>query len=257
MKSPVAALTTATFVRPDDLRDHTDPAVLYARSYLLIRLVVGVVGILLPLVLWTVDALVLQGSITVRGSLSAYYHSGARDLFVGTLCVTGCLLLTYLAAQRRTWDYWLSTVAGAAVIGVALLPTERPPFYPGPPTPLQARWGEHAVATVHFACAAVFVLSLAALCFVFAVRDQRYGGHPVLHRVCGVLILAAVAWAALGLVVDLDLGWLTSLYLGEVAAVWAFGTSWLVKGVDLVHAFPARDGPQRRPTQSSAQNGSQ
>lgn len=232
-------LTTATFPRPADLHDPADPAVLYARSYLLIRTVVGAIGVLLPLVLWAVDALVLHGSVTARGSLSAYYHSGARDLFVGALCVTGCLLLTYLAAQRKTWDYWLSTVAGAAVLGVALLPTSRPATYGGPPTPLQERWGEQTVAAIHFTCAGIFILSLAALCFVFAARDQRYGGRPRLHRACGTAILAAVAWVALGRVVDLDLGWLTSLYAGEVVSVWAFGTSWLVKGLDLLHVTRA------------------
>ena len=238
MLERVRALSTDTFARPPYLADRTDPAVLYARSYLLTRTVVGAVGVLLPFSLWLVDALVLQGSITLRGSLSAYYHSGARDLFVGALCVTGCLLLTYLAAQRHTWDYWLSSVAGVAVLGVAFLPTERPPHYPGPPTPLQQRWGEHTVAVLHFTCAGVFILSLAALCFVFAARDERYAGRPRLHRACGAVILAAVAWAVLGFFLDLDLGWLTSLYLAEVASVWAFGLSWLVKGLDLLRAVP-------------------
>ncbi|MGB0100393.1 MAG: hypothetical protein WBP61_08940 [Nocardioides sp.] len=221
--------------------DPADPADHYVRSYLLIRTIVGAVGVLLPLVLWAMDALVLRGSITVRGSLSAYYHSGACDLFVGALCVTGCLLLTYLASQRRTWDYWLSTLAGAAVLGVALLPTNRPEVYAGPPTPLQARWGEETVAAIHFSCAGVFILSLSALCFVFAARDSLYGGRARLHRGCGVVILVAAGWAALGLAVDLDLGWLTSLYLGEVVSVWAFGLSWLTKGFDLwhVHLTPA------------------
>ena len=228
-------LTTATFPRPTDLRDRTDPAVLYARSYLLIRTVVGAIGVLLPFVLWLVDALVLHGALTARGSLSAYYHSGARDLFVGALCITGCLLLTYLAAQPKTWDYWLSSLAGLAVLGVALLPTSRPPAYDGPATPLEQRWGEQNVAHVHAACAAVFILSLAALCFVFADRDRRYGGRPRLHTACGVAILVAVTWVALGSFVDLSIGWLTSLYLGEVVSVWAFGTSWLVKGFDLLH----------------------
>lgn len=140
-------LTTATFPRPTDLGDRADPAVLYARSYLLIRTVVGAIGILLPIVLWVVDALVLHGWLTARGSLSAYYHSGARD--------------------------------------------------------------------------------------------QRYGGRPRLHRACGIAILAAVAWVALGRAVDLDIGWLTSLYAGEVVSVWAFGTSWLVKGFDLLHVTRA------------------
>ena len=240
-------LTSDTFERPTDLTDGTDPAVLYARSYLLIRTTVGLIGIVLPIALFVVDAGVLHGSITARGSLSAYYHSGARDLFVGALCVTGCLLMTYMGSQPRTLDFWLSLVAGAAVLGVALFPTRRPEIDPGALTPLQDRLGEGVVSAVHFTCAGTFILALAALCFVFAHREERYGDTPGrvrLHRTCGVVILAAVAWAALGFVAPLDLGWLTSLYLGEVASVWAFGLSWLVKGYDLRamvrHLLPAR-----------------
>lgn len=244
MKTP--DLTTDSFARPVDLTDRTDPAVLYARTYLFIRLVVGAIGVLLPFVLWTADALVLHGSITLRYSLSAYYHSGARDLFVGALAVVGTLLITYLTGQRHTWDYWLSTVAGVAVIGVALLPTSRPPGNTSAPTPLQRAWGEQLVSTLHFSCAAVFILSLGALCFVFAARDRRYGGHPRLHTTCGVLILASAAWAATGLVVPLDFGWVTSIYLAEVVSGWAFGTSWLVKGLALLHAL--RPASARRTT---------
>ena len=39
------------FPRPQDLSDRSDPAVLYVRSYLLTRTVVGVLGVLLPVAL--------------------------------------------------------------------------------------------------------------------------------------------------------------------------------------------------------------
>ena len=233
-------LTSDTFARPTDLTDDSSPAVLYARSYLQIRTAVGLIGILLPIALFVVDAVVLHGSITARGSLSAYYHSGARDLFVGALCVTGCLLMTYMGSQPRTLDFWLSLVAGAAVLGVALFPTRRPEIDPGPLTPLQERLGEGVVSGIHFTCAGTFILTLGALCFVFAHREAKYVDNPGrvrLHRTCGFVIIGAVAWAVLGFFAPLDLGWLTSLYVGEVASVWAFGLSWLVKGYDLRALF--------------------
>ena len=34
--------------------------------------------------------------------------------------------------------------------------------------PVQQQFGETQVATIHFACAFVFILSLAAICFYFA-----------------------------------------------------------------------------------------
>jgi hypothetical protein len=231
----VLDLTTNTFARPADLSDRRDPAVLFARSYLAIRTAVGVLGILLPVLLVSVDALLLEGPVTARDSLSDYYHSGARDVFVGALCIIGGLLVTYLAPLPRTWDFWLSAVAGVAAFGVAFFPTFRAEA-DAPFTPLQERLGATPVAVVHFASAGVFLVSMAALSFVFAARDRRWGaprGRVLLHRACGSLILAALAWAALGFVVDLDLGWVTALYAGEVVAVWSFGVSWLVKGADL------------------------
>src|SRR6266496_784753 len=93
------------FVRPIDLSNLRDPAVLYARSYLLIRTVVGVIGILLPLAFILGEAVFLGGGVQVRGSISAFYHTSMRDIFVGALCVVGLLLITYMAGQVKRQDW--------------------------------------------------------------------------------------------------------------------------------------------------------
>lgn len=249
----MGTLTTDTFKRPDDLTDSDDPKVLYARSYLLNRMVIGVIGVLLPTLLFIADSLFLRGAVSVRGSLSAYYHTPARDLFVAALCVTGVMLLTYMAAQASTWDFWLSSAAGVAVLGVALLPTKRPnqdvsaplcgpDSIPVPPgcTQLQQAFGETAVATIHYICAAIFILGLAAICFLFAHREQIHGGSTArarLHRLCGVLILAAVAWVGLGSALNVEIFSFTPLYVGEVVSVYAFGLSWFMKALDLLKSM--------------------
>jgi len=250
----VLHLTTDTFARPVD--PHDDARVLYVRSYLLIRTTVGLLGALLPTMLFLLEWAFLRGDATVRGSLSAYYFTPARDLFVGVLCTAGVLLVTYLAGQVRTWDFWLSSVAGVAALGVAFFPTERPGLPGGAPlcgpdssprpprcTALQQAWGETTVAAVHYASAAVFILTLAALCFVFAHRDARHGvrrSRVRFHRACGIAILAAVGWILLGLVVPVDVAGLAPLYLGEVVSLYAFAASWLVKGHDLRRLLPQR-----------------
>lgn len=245
-------LTTETFARPADPHDPADPRVLYVRSYLLIRTVVGTLGALLPTLLFLVEWAFLRGDATVRGSLSAYYFTPARDLFVGVLCTAGVLLMTYLAGQVRTWDFWLSTLAGVAALGVAFFPTERPGLGPAAPacgaeprrrlcTALQQAWGETTVAAIHYASAAVFIGSLAAICFVFAHRDARHGvrrSRVRFHRACGTAILVAVGWILLGLVVPVDVAGLSPLYLGEVVSLYAFAASWLVKGHDLRRLLP-------------------
>src|ERR671910_2361882 len=115
-----------TFVRPDDLSDLRDPRVLFARTYLLIRTVVGFVGVLLPFAFIIGEAFFLRGGVHVRGSISAYYHTSMRDMFVAGLCVTGFLLATYRSSEVRKPEFWLSLVAGIAVIGVVFFPTGRP-----------------------------------------------------------------------------------------------------------------------------------
>lgn len=239
-------LTSDSFDRPDRLDDRRDPSVLYARSYLLTRAVVGALGMALPVVLMVAEV-ALDGDVVARGSLSAYYHTAARDVFVGTLSVIGVLLMTYLAGQPETRDFWFSLAAGVAVLVVAFVPTARPevpvdaPRCGVDPAPdgcvaIQQALGETVAAAIHFAAAAVFVLSLAALCFVFARREHVHAAQPgvaAFLRACGWTIVAAVGWILLGRLVDLEVGGLTALYVGEVAAAWAFGAAWLVKGRDL------------------------
>jgi hypothetical protein len=248
-------LTDDSFPRPSDLTTRgpgTDATVLYARSYLLHRLAVGVLGVFLPLALIASEVWI-TGDVGLRGSLSAYYHTPARDVFVATLAVVGVLLITYMSAQTWTQDFWLSLVGGIAVLLVAFFPTRRPglsdadPLCGATPPPagctgLQQALGETTVAVVHFAAAGVFVVSLAALCFVFARREQRHDDHLGLARFlrgCGWVMIAAMAWIVAGFLVDLSIGPVTSLYGGEVLALLAFGTAWLTKARHLFSRLAA------------------
>src|SRR5690348_13853125 len=88
------------------------------RSYRVMRLAVGFLGVALPLGFIIAEAFFLRGGVHVRGSISAYYHTPGQDIFVGGLCVIGFLLATYMAGEFRTWDFWASLIAGLAVVGV-------------------------------------------------------------------------------------------------------------------------------------------
>lgn len=248
-----AAARLRVMAAPDNEDDDTPQ---YRDSYLLIRTVVGAVGFLLPVVLVLGDYFFLPGTIQVRGSLSSYYHTVMRDFFVGSLCVVGFLLITYRAAPPRRREFWLSLVAGIAVLLVVFFPTERPDVPKGAPrcgdpgaqfptgtcSPTEGKFGELATARVHFTSAAIFILMLAVICFLFA-HEEAAKGHVKrtrFHRACGWAILGAIAWVAVGGFFRLNLFTLTPLYLGEVVSVWAFGLSWLAKGKDLRAMIPAR-----------------
>ena len=71
----------------------TDPeSARYVRSYLVMRVFVGALGIALPFMLVLSDGLAFDGDPFPHGSLSAYYYSGARELFVGALSAIGVFL---------------------------------------------------------------------------------------------------------------------------------------------------------------------
>jgi hypothetical protein len=62
----------------------TDPdSARYVRSYLVMRIFIGALGVALPFMLVLSDGLAFDGDPFPHGSLSAYYYSGARELFVG------------------------------------------------------------------------------------------------------------------------------------------------------------------------------
>ena len=247
--------TLATLATPATPATQQPDARLYERSYYGMRLAIGAFGGLLPVTLVLLDRLVINGS-QVRASMSAYYHSPARDLFVGGLCVIAALLLTYLSAQPGTWDFVLSFVGGIAVLVVAFFPTWRPGAdharpcamvdgVSGPCTPLQSKVHENVSATLHGIGSGVFVLMIAALCVVFALHERRAPRpRPVRIRLFAAAAVAVVvggAWAAVGPDLHLQHVW-GHTYVGEVIAFGSFTLAWLTSSWDLLAALGPRLG---------------
>jgi hypothetical protein len=210
----------------------------YLRSYLVMRTGIGVLGIVLPFALVIVDHLWLGGDELALTSLSAYYYSGAREVFVGALCAIGAFLITYKVAEINL-DNTLSLLAGLAVVVVALCPTERTDVSVAQ-TALQERLGEGVVGAIHFSAAGAFILALAVLSYYFGKREGARAARPgkrsprfwkTYHWVCAGAIVVALLWCA----VTAISGWGPSraLLYGEAAAVWAFAASWLMKGLEL------------------------
>jgi hypothetical protein len=187
-----------TYDRVDSSNQAAEREAGFEQSYFGMRLVIGVIGVLLPSLLVLMDWLLISQPLTIRGSMSAYYHSPARDLFVGGLSACGVTLVSYMFWKWWTWDFLVSLVGGFAVLGVAAFPTARPrPDAPKgadmtcnyshagipPCTALQQAWGEASVRTVHLWVTAFVVGSFAGLCLIFALREFGYGAAA--HKLAG------------------------------------------------------------------------
>ena len=215
--------------------------VLYLKSWLLNRLVVGILGVAMPIVLIGGEYWVFHVVKFPRGSLSAYYFSPLGGVFVGTLCATGVFLVTYMCFHRNI-DNLASTIAGIAAVLVALVPTW--PDNPDTPTVMQRKLGQGVDQNLHTWSAVVFIAMLAWISWRFGEREGARG-NVKLSRTHRALSVVMAGTAGLALVLNYGFGvkhlgdW-SGLLIVELVCGYAFGVSWLLKGVELSKALVRR-----------------
>jgi hypothetical protein len=103
-------------------------------DYRTLRVVIGGIVILLVPVVYIGNWLIFIGHPGdcfynpqwIPGSLSGFYYTHMRNLFVGAMCAVGVFFVAYRGHDR--WDDRLTNVAGLAAICIALFPT-MPPYY--------------------------------------------------------------------------------------------------------------------------------
>lgn len=195
-------------------------------SYLLQRRGIGIIGVLLPFVISIGHALVI-GHATLLGSVSAYYYTNMRNIFVGSMAAIGVFLISY---RYDRLDNILSNIAGVGAIGVALFPTQ-----PDHPT-----HKEQIIGYLHAASAAVLFVLLAVFCFVLFTRTDptqpmtsRKRARNAIYRVCGAVIVLAMVFLGLTLTPLFSDAWVNQnhpRFWAEAIMIFSFGVSWLVKG---------------------------
>jgi hypothetical protein len=195
-------------------------------SYLDLRKAVGIIGVALPFVL-AFGKILLQGS-GLQESISGYYYTDMRNVFVGSLCAIGIFLMSCRGYDWR--DEAAGIVACIFAIGVALFPTT--PY-------VDATHQDKVIGTLHLTFAALLFLTLAYFCLALFTETDP-GKHPTpqklkrnnVYRVCGITILACI-----GLMVVVKLPGVKTLvepispvFWLESLAVITFGAAWLTKG---------------------------
>lgn len=211
-------------------------------DYLTLRRLVGIIGLLLPFVL-IIGAVVMSASRP--DSMSGYYYTPMRNIFVGSLCALGIFLIAYVGYDEV--DKWITNIAGLAAVGVAFCPTT-----PSGTVTSSVR----TVGNIHVVFAMITFVSLGLMALRFAKGGQTPDAAPntigqvrhglafgaaasttapraeiIAYRVCGTLILLCVLLAVLTnfLPVSVNATWPT-LFILEAIAVVSFGVSWTVKG---------------------------
>ncbi len=202
-------------------------------SYLTLRKAIGILGIAMPFIVSLGAMLIFRTGL--QSSISGYYHTGMRDVFVGILFSVGVFLLSYRGYSRE--DDLAGDLACLFAIGVALFPTTPE----GKPLDV--------IGYVHLGFAAAFFLTLTYFSLVLFTKTnpakpptRRKLQRNMVYRVCGYTMLACIvllmvyhmlpANTAAALERFSPVFWLESL------AILAFGFSWFTKGEAILKDEP-------------------
>ncbi len=221
-----------TDVSSEKLRRH------FESTYLSLRIGIAAIGAALPVALW-VGALLLEGS-SLQNSMSAYYYTGMRDVFVGALFALGVAL--YLYKGFSTAENVVLSVGGVLAVLVALFPTQAG----AERTPANV---VHAVAAILFFGCLAYVSVFRAADTLSLIRDTRRArALQGTYRALGVAMLASPLVALVAERVLRPRGGEPSLvFYVEVAGVWAFAAFWLVKSWELRQTSADRAASQGHP----------
>jgi hypothetical protein len=206
-------------------------------SYLTLRQMIGWIGLAMPITV-RLGAYLFSPHIHSTESISAYYYTGMRDVFVSTLVLVGVLLACYRTPSRI--DNAVAIIAGLAAIGIGLFPMN-PTFaeeiiheYPlmAPNADGEKCYVIRGFLHYHFVFVSIFfALSFYLVYFRFsaftppAPTRQKLARNKV-YKWCGAVMF--FAFATIGIQALTTQG--GSIFWPEAAAVVAFAVAWLVKG---------------------------
>jgi hypothetical protein len=216
-------------------------------NYLILRLIVGMIAFALP-----PEVVIITARIT--SSISASYHTLARDVFVGSLFVIGALLWAYNGHRpdlsvEKVSDFWkrldkfwngaakfrvaelkveervISAIGGFAAVGAALFPTTCDTCTIDAP------------ARVHAISAVILFSTIAYFCLVgFAAQVKNATAAEVkkrrrarIYSFCGwgiVVVMIGLVVTQVALPVAVRNAW-PFTFVAETVALWLFGFSWM------------------------------
>jgi len=211
------------------------------QSYTRVRLALGLIGLALPIILIVgglYDTPRVGGDPRIEPTISDFYHTIYRDIFVGSLCAIGVFLISYRGYRREKgeWinDDWLATIAGLAAFGLAFFPNEGGGEQVV--SALQRLVGVQLAPVLHYSFALVFFLCLAGFCF-FKFPKACESWRTRFYIRCGQGIMLALVLTAIAVIFKRWVGGpvgafvesYSLIFFFEAIGVWAFAASWIVK----------------------------
>jgi hypothetical protein len=189
-------------------------------NYLEHRKTIGILGMAFPIILLMGGMIVFR--IGGQVSISAYYHTGMRDVFVGILWAIGIFLLSYKGYDCL--DRIVSVLGCIFAVGITLFPV-----------------GTGLAGKVHLACAFLFFSTLIFFSLVLFPKTNpkktpttRKLQRNIVYKICGytmmICILLIIVYFLLPDTVASLFETVNPVFWLETIAIFFFGISWFTKG---------------------------
>lgn len=200
-------------------------------SYKNLRRLIGILGLSLPF-LCLIGLLITKTPL--QPSISSCYYTNVRDVFIGIMIGVSMFLITYNGYNFL--DDIVTDITGLVGIGLALCPCL---VEEGSKIPVGYFQIDPNVSnTIHLTCASLFFLLLAFnSIFLFTkTKDTKTmtlnkRKRNIIYVTCGIIMLALMLTLIVINIVFKDrLDGYPVLFCIESLMLFAFGTSWLVKG---------------------------
>lgn len=207
-------------------------------SYRTLRRAVGWLGVLIPVIL--IGGGYFFGDCkTIQPSISHYYYTNVRDLFVATLCGVSLFLFCYRGWSKM--DSRCANLAGFFGILLVLFPTnvigtagdyyfcqQRIVSFTNVPY--------HNI--IHLTSAALFFLTLAFISIFLFTKSNRAPSKRTdekkirnrIYQICGAIMIGCIVSIGIYFFVGKSEEENPTTLVLESIALLAFGISWLTKG---------------------------
>lgn len=218
--------------------------------YLTLRKTVGLIGIAFPILL-VLGSVIAGDCNEIQSSISEYYHTTMRDIFVGTLCIVAFFLFAYKGYEKK--DRVAGYLGCFFALGIAFFPTG--PQLPPTSCAIAPVTLNPLISVLHYLFAISFFFTLSYYCLCLFPKSNgnltpEKKQRNKLYRICGYIMLVCNTLLIIYFLFFQGsfLSWYKPIFFLEGIALWAFGLSWLVKGETLLKDKVYVDATNKSPS---------
>ncbi len=207
-------------------------------SYYRIRKIIGILGILLPILIFTFHGELLS-------SISHYYYTKSAVFFIAILFAFGLLLISYKGYEKdkdteKLSDNLITHIGGIAALLIVLLPTtcigsnsaeitnmcllQNYPLFGHDNT---------IIRIIHLVSAGVFLFIMGYMSIFRFTKGKLTDEKKIknyIYRFCGIAVWVSIGILAIETIFQNFHFTKYDVFIFETVSVVAFGIAWLVKG---------------------------